>query len=98
MWLINLDFTYHSYDTYHVMFDPQIGCFTEDQVDDYIKGIVTAGPWLWKYEAAEEVQAYLDVLWYLHVTYVHVLGKEILPNQNFHSIGREPTFSRAPCP
>ena len=32
---------------------------TEDQVDDYIKGIVTAGIRLWKYEAAEEVLSYL---------------------------------------
>ena len=29
---------------------------TEDQVDDYIKGIVTAGIRLWKYEAAEEAR------------------------------------------
>ncbi len=44
------------------MFDPQIGCFTKDQVDYYIKGIVTSGLLLWKYEAAEEVQAYLHLL------------------------------------
>ena len=35
---------------------------TEDQVDDYIKGIVTAGLRLWKYEASEEVAAYLYYL------------------------------------
>jgi hypothetical protein len=27
---------------------------TEDQVDDYIKGLVTAGIRIWKYEAPEE--------------------------------------------
>ena len=34
---------------------PEIMEHTEEQVDKYIKGIVTAGIRLWKYEAAEEV-------------------------------------------
>ena len=52
---------------------------TEDQVDDYIKGMVTAGLRLWKYEASEEVAKYLYYLWYLHVIlYLYYLWYNIL--------------------
>jgi hypothetical protein len=43
---------------------------TEDQVDDYIKGMVTAGLRLWKYEASEEVPKYLYLYVILYLYYL----------------------------